>query len=177
MDGFDRNLNRAAYASGAAPAAVFWHVTRPLILPGILTGAVFAFVTAFDEIVCVIFLGGPEFRTLPRQIWSGVKETVSPTITVAAVLLIIAAMSLALCVELLRRRAQRLRGQSVDAAGSYADVRTISMTIDTTALVRFNAVSKSYDGVHSVVRNLDLEVRAGEFLSLLGPSGWVRPLY
>ena len=66
-----------------------------------------------DEIVCVIFLGSPEFRTLPRQIWSGVKETISPTITVAAVMLIIAAILLVSAVELLRRRTHRLRGDAV----------------------------------------------------------------
>lgn len=110
LEGFDPNLVRAAYASGATPIGAFWQVTRPLVMPGIVTGATFAFITSFDEIVCVIFLGSPEFRTLPRQIWSGAKETVSPTITVAAVFLIIASVVLTLVVEALRRRTQRLTG-------------------------------------------------------------------
>ena len=110
LEGFDPNLVRAAYASGATPLRAFWSVTRPLVMPGIVTGATFAFITSFDEIVCVIFLGSPEFRTLPRQIWSGAKETVSPTITVAAVFLIVASVILTLIVEALRRRTQRLTG-------------------------------------------------------------------
>ena len=93
-----------------APFAAFWQVTRPLVMPGIVTGATFAFITSFDEIVCVIFLGSPEFRTLPRQIWSGAKETISPTITVAAVFLVVASVVLTLAVETLRRRTQRLTG-------------------------------------------------------------------
>lgn len=110
LEGFDPNLTRAAYASGATPVGAFWQVTRPLVMPGIVTGATFAFITSFDEIVCVIFLGSPEFRTLPRQIWSGVKETVSPTITVAAVFLVVASVVLTLVVEALRRRTQRMTG-------------------------------------------------------------------
>lgn len=111
LEGFDCNLVRAAYACSAPPLSTFWQVTRPLIMPGILTGATFAFITSFDEIVCVIFLGSPEFRTLPRQIWSGAKETVSPTITVAAVFLVAASVGLMIAVELLRRRTKRLLGE------------------------------------------------------------------
>lgn len=110
LEGFDPNLTRAAYASGATPFRAFWQVTRPLVMPGIVTGATFAFITSFDEIVCVIFLGSPEFRTLPRQIWSGAKETVSPTITVAAVFLVVASVILTLVVEALRRRTQKMTG-------------------------------------------------------------------
>lgn len=110
LEGFDPNLVRAAYASGATPLGAFWQVTRPLVMPGIVTGATFAFITSFDEIVCVIFLGSPEFRTLPRQIWSGAKETVSPTITVAAVFLVVASVAMTLVVEALRRRTRRLTG-------------------------------------------------------------------
>lgn len=110
LEGFDPNLTRAAYASGATPLGAFWQITRPLVMPGIVTGATFAFITSFDEIVCVIFLGSPEFRTLPRQIWSGAKETISPTITVAAVFLVVASVVLTLVVEALRRRTQRMTG-------------------------------------------------------------------
>ena len=112
LEGFDPNLVRAAHACGATPLSAFWQVTRPLVMPGIVTGATFAFITSFDEIVCVIFLGSPEFRTLPRQIWSGAKETVSPTITVAAVFLILASVAMTLMVEALRRRTRRLTGRS-----------------------------------------------------------------
>lgn len=110
LEGFDPNLQRAAYASGAPPVRAFWSVTRPLIMPGIATGALFAFMTSFDEIVCVIFLGNAELRTLPRQIWSGAKETISPTITVAAVFLIVSSVLLVAAVQLLRSRTRRLGG-------------------------------------------------------------------
>ena len=112
LEGFDPNLVRAAHSCGAPPLSAFWHVTRPLVMPGIVTGMIFAFITSFDEIVCVIFLGGPELRTLPRQIWSGVKETISPTITAAAVVLVCASMLLMGCVELLRRHGRRLQERS-----------------------------------------------------------------
>jgi len=110
LAGFDPALVRAGYSCGATPARTFWSITRPLIMPGIVTGAIFSFITSFDEIVCAIFLASPEFRTLPRQIWSGAKETVSPAITVAAVILVISSVVLTLVIELLRRRSEKLMG-------------------------------------------------------------------
>jgi len=86
-------------------------VTLPLILPGVISGALFAFVTSFDETVLVQFLAGPDQRTLPKQMFTGIREEVSPTITAAAAtVLILVATALLTAVELLRRRAERLRG-------------------------------------------------------------------
>jgi len=110
LQGFDANLPRAAASLGASPLQAFRLVTLPLILPGVLSGAVFAFVTSFDELLVILFVGSPEQRTLPRQIWSGVSETMSPAVVAAAVVLIGVSLILMAVVELLRRRGERLRG-------------------------------------------------------------------
>ena len=115
LQGFDQNLPRAAASLGASPLQTFRMVTLPLILPGVLSGAVFAFVTSFDELLVILFVGSPEQRTLPRQIFSGVSETMSPTVVAAAVVLIAVSLILMAVVELLRRRSERLRGGALHA--------------------------------------------------------------
>ena len=107
---FDRTLMRAGAACGAPPQTVFFKVVLPLILPGVISGALFAFVTSFDEVIVILFIGGPEQRTLPRQMFSGIREQISPTITAAASVLIVFSTILLVTVELLRRRGERLRG-------------------------------------------------------------------
>ena len=107
---FDRTLMRAGASCGAPPHTVFFKVVMPLILPGVISGALFAFVTSFDEVVVVLFLASPEQRTLPKQMFSGIREQISPTITAAATVLIIFSTVLLITVELLRRRSERLRG-------------------------------------------------------------------
>ena len=82
----------------------------PLILPGMISGALFAFVISFDELVVVLFLASPEQRTLPKQMFSGIRELISPTITAAATVLILFSTFLLITVEFLRRRSERLRG-------------------------------------------------------------------
>jgi putative spermidine/putrescine transport system permease protein len=112
MQGFDRTLARAGASLGANPPTVFFRITLPLILPGVVSGALFAFATSFDEVVVALFLAGPVQRTLPRQMFSGIRENISPTITAAATLLIVVSVLLMTALELLRRRAERLRGQT-----------------------------------------------------------------
>lgn len=107
---FDRTLMRAGASCGAPPHTVFFKVVLPLILPGVISGALFAFVTSFDEVIVILFIGGPEQRTLPRQMFSGIREQISPTITAAASVLIVFSTILLVTVELLRRRGERLRG-------------------------------------------------------------------
>lgn len=109
LRGFDISLLRAGASLGAPPLLVFWRVLLPLIAPGVAAGAVFAFMTSFDEIVVAIFLAGPEQRTLPLQMFDGVREQISPAITAAATLLIVASVLLLGAVEALRQRAERLR--------------------------------------------------------------------
>jgi putative spermidine/putrescine transport system permease protein len=109
LQGFDPNLTRAAASLGAPPWRAFRTVTLPIIAPGVISGALFAFVTSFDELVVAIFLSSPQLRTLPRQIFSGVSENISPTITAAAVVLLLVSLVLMAAMEALRRRSERLR--------------------------------------------------------------------
>ncbi len=110
LSGFDHSLSRAGASLGAGPLRVFTKVILPLILPGVISGGLFAFVTSFDEVVVVLFLASPEQRTLPKQMFSGIREMISPTITAAATLLILFSVFMLTTVELLRRRSERLRG-------------------------------------------------------------------
>ncbi|MGI9482616.1 MAG: ABC transporter permease [Hyphomicrobiales bacterium] len=108
--GFDQSLIRAGQNLGAAPQTVFFKVVMPLILPGVISGALFAFIISFDEVVAVIFLADYETRTIPRQMWSGIREQISPTILAVATILVLISIALLATVELLRRRSERLRG-------------------------------------------------------------------
>ncbi len=108
--GFDQNLIRASQSLGAGTLTTFRKVVMPLILPGVISGALFAFVTSFDEVVVVIFLAGFEQRTIPRQMWAGIREQISPTILAVATILVTFSVLLLTTVELLRRRSERLRG-------------------------------------------------------------------
>ena len=108
--GFDQNLTRAAASLGGSPFLNFFKIQMPLILPGVISGGLFAFITSFDEVVIVLFIGGPEQVTLPRQMWSGIRQEISPTILSAATILVIISILLLTTVELLRRRTERLRG-------------------------------------------------------------------
>lgn len=109
LSGFDPNLLRAAASLGAPPATAFFRVMLPLILPGVLTGGLFAFATSFDEVVVALLISGPDQRTLPRQMFAGINDNISLAITAAATLLIAASILLMAAVELLRRRAERLK--------------------------------------------------------------------
>ncbi len=108
--GFDHSLTRAAASMGADPVTTFRRVQMPLILPGVISGALFAFVTSFDEVVVVLFVGGLDEQTIPRQMWSGIREQISPAILSVATILVIISILLLTTVELLRRRSERLRG-------------------------------------------------------------------
>lgn len=108
--GFDQSLIRASQSLGADMRTTFFKVIMPLILPGVISGALFAFITSFDEVVVVLFLAGFEQRTVPRQMWSGIREEISPTILAVATVLIAISVLLLIVVELLRRRSVKLRG-------------------------------------------------------------------
>lgn len=108
--GFDNSLIRAAATLGASPQVTFFRIIVPLILPGVISGALFAFITSFDEVVVVLFVGSYEQRTIPWQMFSGIREQISPTILAVATLLVIVSIMLLTAVELLRRRGERMRG-------------------------------------------------------------------
>jgi len=107
---FDHNLTRAASGLGGTPFYNFFKIQVPLITPGVVSGALFAFITSFDEVVVVLFIGSQNQITLPRQMWSGIRQEISPTILSAATVLVILSILLLTTVELLRRRSERLRG-------------------------------------------------------------------
>jgi len=110
--GFDKSLTQSAASLGASPARVFFEITVPLITPGGVSGALFAFVTSFDEVVVILFVGSYKQRTIPWQMFSGIREQISPTILAVATILIFISILLLTSVELLRRRNERLRGIS-----------------------------------------------------------------
>ena len=110
--GFDNSLTRAAANMGANPVTTFFRVQMPLILPGVISGGLFAFITSFDEVVVVLFVGSAQQQTLPWQMFTGLREQISPTILAAATVLVTFSIILLTTVELLRRRSERLRGLS-----------------------------------------------------------------
>ena len=110
LQGFDPNQARAGASLGASPVVVFRRIVLPLILPGVISGALFAFVTSFDEVVVALFVTGPAERTLPRQMFNGIRENISPVIAAAASFVILVSAFLLTVLELLRRRNERLRG-------------------------------------------------------------------
>lgn len=110
--GFDQSLIRASATLGANPTTTFFKVIVPLILPGVISGALFAFVTSFDEVVIVKFIGSYQQRTIPWAMFSGLRESISPTILAVATLLVILSIAMLSVVELLRRRNEKLRGLS-----------------------------------------------------------------
>ena len=108
--GFDNSLIRASASLGASPTTTFFKVIVPLILPGVISGALFAFITSFDEVVVVLFVGSFKQRTIPWQMFSGIREQISPTILAVATILVVVSIGLLFAVEMLRRRGERLRG-------------------------------------------------------------------
>ena len=110
LTGFDHSVTRAAASLGSNPVHTFRKITLPLIMPGVISGALFAFVTSFDEVIVVLFLAGLENTTIPIQMWVGLREQLSPTIMAVATCLIIMSTLILVSAELLRRRSERLRG-------------------------------------------------------------------
>ena len=108
--GFDHSLTRSAASLGANPRVTFFKITMPLILPGVISGALFAFVTSFDEVIVVLLVAAHDQQTIPRQMWNGIREQISPAILSVATILIIFSILLLTTVELLRRRSEKLRG-------------------------------------------------------------------
>ncbi len=110
LQGFNRNQIRAGSSLGASPPTVFFKITLPQIMPGVISGALFAFMTSFDEVVVALFIAGSEQYTLPRQMFAGIREKYNPTISAVATMMIVVSIALLVTVELLRRRSERLRG-------------------------------------------------------------------
>jgi putative spermidine/putrescine transport system permease protein len=103
LRGFDRHLEMASQNLGASPLVTFRRVTFPLIRPGIVSGALFAFITSFDELVIAIFISGSTARTLPVKMWEGIRLEIDPTIAAVSSLLIGLSVTLLLALALLRQ--------------------------------------------------------------------------
>ncbi|QPC41900.1 ABC transporter permease [Kaustia mangrovi] len=110
LSGFDQSLIRAAQNLGADQVRVFFKIILPLLLPGVIAGALFAFVTSLDEVVVVLFLAGPEQTPMTVRMFSGLREEISPTILALASILVAISICLLTTMELIRRRSERLRG-------------------------------------------------------------------
>ena len=108
--GFDTNMTRAAQSLGAKPIRTFFKVIMPLILPGVISGALFAFITSFDEVVIVMFMASLDQLTIPKQMWAGIRQEISPVILCMATCLVALSILLLTTVELLRRRSEKMRG-------------------------------------------------------------------
>ena len=108
--GFDSSLTRAAASMGANPIKTFFKIQMPLILPGVISGGLFAFITSFDEVVVVMFVGSTNQKTLPWQMFTGLREQISPTILAVATILVAISIALLITIEMLRRRSEKLRG-------------------------------------------------------------------
>ena len=108
--GFDMNMVKASQSLGAKPMRTFFKVIMPLILPGIISGALFAFITSFDEVVIVMFMASLDQLTIPKQMWAGIRQEISPVILCMATCLVALSIFLLTTVELLRRRSEKLRG-------------------------------------------------------------------
>ena len=108
--GFDTNMTKAAQSLGARPMRTFFKIMMPLILPGVISGALFAFITSFDEVVVVMFMASLDELTIPKQMWAGIRQEISPIILCMATCLVILSIVLLTTVELLRRRSERMRG-------------------------------------------------------------------
>lgn len=104
---YDVVLTRAARSLGASPLSAFLRVTLPVIMPGVVAGAVFAFATSFDEVVVALFMTSAAQRTLPVQMFSGIRDQINPTIMAAATLLLALSTLLFLVVAWLGARARR----------------------------------------------------------------------
>ena len=114
--GFDERLEYAAMSLGASPWGAFRQVTLPLIRPGVLAGSLFAFITSFDELIVALFVSGTTAVTLPRRMWEGIRFEIDPTIAAVSTILVAFSGALLLTAELLRRRSERLRTASPNAA-------------------------------------------------------------
>lgn len=104
LAGFNQNYVRASLSLGASPVRTFFSVTLPIIAPGVISGALFAFATSLDDVVITMFIAGPTQGTLPLQMFIGIRESISPTIAALASIFIVFSSLLLVTMEWLRSR-------------------------------------------------------------------------
>ncbi|WP_316206881.1 MULTISPECIES: ABC transporter permease [unclassified Bradyrhizobium] len=116
LQGFDRSLIRAAQSLGATPVSTFFRVVLPIVLPGVASGAVFAFATSFDEVVIATFVSSPQQMTLPRMLYSGLRDQLTPAVAAVAATSLLFSLGFLLSVDRLRRRAARMAAAGDESA-------------------------------------------------------------
>ena len=116
LSGLDPRLEQASLSLGATPIGTFFQVTLPLIQPGVLVGALFAFITSFDELVVALFLSGTGAVTLPRRMWDDLRFQIDPTIAAVSTLTIVLTAVLMAAAHFLRKRAEQTRTATSSAA-------------------------------------------------------------
>ncbi len=114
LHGFDRRLEMAAQNLGAGTLATFWLVTLPIIRPGIAAGALFAFISSFDELIVALFIAGPRQVTLPLRMWEGMRSSLEPTLAAVSVLAVTVSVALFFSSSMLQRRARRRMARRED---------------------------------------------------------------
>ena len=102
--GMDRSLEEAAMTLGAPPAATFWRVTVPQLLPGIVAGALLAFTLSFDDFLITFFTAGPGSTTLPLVVYGMVRKAVEPTINAVSTIVLVVTTAALVGSELMRRK-------------------------------------------------------------------------
>lgn len=109
LKSFDINLEHAAATLGAGKLTTFFRITFPLIKPGLLTAALFSFMTSFDELLIALYLSGQTARTLPRRMWDGLRYEINPTIPVASTFLICLTLLILLAIMLSRKSGKKFQ--------------------------------------------------------------------
>ncbi len=104
LSGFDRKLVRAALSLGASPLKAFFTITMPLIIPGIVTAAVFAFITSFDEVIVVNFIAGVDQTTMTKELWRGLHEELSPIVLAVSTVMVLMSFLVLSTIEIVRRK-------------------------------------------------------------------------
>lgn len=122
LRGLDPSLEHAAMVLGASPLTTFLRVTVPLIRPGILSGALFAFITSFDELVVTIFIAGSTAITLTKQMWDGIRTEIDPTIAAVSTLLIALTVLVLGLLSLLQTQGRRLASRAPAARERAPDL-------------------------------------------------------
>lgn len=115
---FDERLELAAMNLGANRLSTFIRITLPNIVPSVAAGALFAFITSWDEVVTSIFLSGPDVSTLPVQMWSGVRVQIDPTVAAVSTMLLLVTVALFTSAGILRALLTRRTNKALAAAES-----------------------------------------------------------
>ncbi|PLP59023.1 polyamine ABC transporter permease [Mesorhizobium loti] len=108
LEQLDLNMARAAASCGAPPLTAFLRVTLPSIMPAVASGALFAFAASFDDVVLALFIAGPGQRTLPREMFSGLRETITPELTAVATIMMVFSTLLFLLLQHSQRKRRRM---------------------------------------------------------------------